>query len=457
MLSLIEIVLLLAANGFYVAAEFALVKARGFRLESLADGGNRTAELTVRIQRNLEVYLAACQLGITMASLGLGWVGEPAVAALLEPAFHAAGVPEHALHTVAFLVGFLLFSSLHIVIGEQVPKTLAIRKAEPVSLWVAYPLHISYLLVWPLNWVLNRATRGILAAFGVEEVSHADVLTDSELKGLVATSSEHGELEEQKAGMLKNLFEFDRRMVSRVMIPRSSVVVLDLAASPENNAAIIRDSGHSRFPVVDGGLENIIGLVLAKDLYAAMLSGEQEPWRELARYCRQPIVAPESQLVAHVFDTMRARRAHMAFVVDEYGELTGIVTLEDLLEEIVGEIHDETDAEQPAAPIMTFEDHWEASGLVSISDVERAIGLTVPDELDANTLSGLFMQRLGRMPEAGDVILESGFRLQALTIIGRRVGEIRIDTLPDAANAGEQKPDEESDSVARTDQTDPRA
>jgi len=430
MFRLIEIILLLAANGFFVAAEFALVKARGFRIEKLAGEGIRSAQLTLRIHGNLEAYLAACQLGITMASLGLGWVGEPAVAALLEPFFRAVGIPETVLHGVAFATGFILFSSLHIVVGEQVPKTLAIRKAEPVALWVAYPLQISYLLVWPLNALLNRASRAILSLFNVEEATHADVLTDEELKGLVETSKQHGELEQQKADMLRNLFEFDQRIVGRIMIPRASLHILDISASPDRNAAIIQDSGHSRFPVVDGSPDNIVGLVLAKELYTAMLAGEHEPWRDLARYCRQPLVVPERQLVSNLFEIMQTRRVHMAFVVDEYGALTGIVTLEDLLEEIVGEIHDETDSEEASASIAEFDRYWEAEGLVSLTDFQRLTGLTLPDNLDVNTLSGLFMQRLGRMPEVGDALIEGDFRLRAVSITNRRVGRIRIEHIP---------------------------
>ncbi|MDH3387417.1 MAG: CNNM domain-containing protein, partial [Gammaproteobacteria bacterium] len=226
----VAIVGLLAANGFYVASEFALVKARGFRIESLANEGSAAARLTMRIQANLEPYLAACQLGITMASLGLGWVGEPAVAAILEPMFREFGMSEKLLHTTAFLVGFLIFSALHIVIGEQVPKTLAIRKPEPVSIWIAFPLHFSYLLVWPLNWVLNRTTNAILSLLKVAEVSHVEVLTGAEIQGLVATSQRHGEIHESQATMLHNLFAFDQRRVGRIMLPINAVHVLDISA-----------------------------------------------------------------------------------------------------------------------------------------------------------------------------------------------------------------------------------
>ena len=430
-INLIAVVLLLAANGFFVAAEFSLVKARGFRLESIAQGGSASAKLSLRIQNNLESYLAACQLGITMASLGLGWVGEPAAAALLEPLFTLMGIPDAVLHTVSFVVGFLIFSSLHIVIGEQVPKTFAIRRAEPVAVWCAYPLHATYLLVYPLNWLLNVSSRSILSLFNVEEVSHADVLSGDELKGLVQTSHEHGEIEYGKANMLHNLFEFDQRNVGRVMIPRSSMQVLDISAAPEQNLAIIRDSGHSRFPLIDtSGEEEVMGIVLAKDLHTAVLSGDSEPWRKLPAFCREPLMVPESQKVSQLFESMRNHRAHMAFVIDEYGALAGIVTLEDLLEEIVGEIEDETDVENETAALSEIgTNQWRADGLLSLTDIERVIGLKVSAELDANTLSGLFMQRLSRMPETGDSIIEDSYRLSVDSLIDNRVGQVLIEHL----------------------------
>jgi len=422
------IVLLLAANGFYVAAEFALVKARGFRIEALSNEGSSAAKLTVRIQANLEAYLAACQLGITMASLGLGWVGEPAVAAILEPLFSGMGMSESMIHTSAFVVGFLTFSALHIVLGEQVPKTLAIRKAEPVSIWVAYPLHISYLFAWPINWLLRGATNAILSLLNVAEVSHVEVFTGEEIKGLVATSKEHGEIHESQATMLHKIFEFDQRHVGRIMIPVSSAHVLDISAAPEHNLEIIRQTSHSRFPLIDSSNQDeLIGIVLAKDIQRAILNDEAKPWTDLEKFKREATVVPESQRIAQLFDLMRIRRAHMACVVDEYGSFIGIVTLEDLLEEIVGEIEDETDDDNVKLGIEKIDDHsWEVDGLLSLSDLEHATGLTVSDELDAYTVSGLFMRRLSRMAETGDQIEEDGFQLQVISHTGRRVDKVRI-------------------------------
>jgi len=454
--SIIAIVLLLAANAFYVAAEFALVKARGFRIETLAAEGSATAKLTVRIQANLESYLAACQLGITMASLGLGWVGEPAVAALLEPLFTRIGMSEAMVHTSSFIIGFLLFSALHIVIGEQVPKTFAIRKAEPVSMWAAYPLHASYILAYPLNWLLSRATSAILSLFNVAEASHTEVFSSAEIKGLVATSKEHGELHEQQASMLHNLFEFDQRQVGRIMIPSNTVQSLDVAAPAEENLKIIRDTEHSRFPLIDSDNDDaLVGIILTKDIHRAMLQGESEPWADLNRFRRDSMVVPESQRIAKLFDLMRIRRAHMACVVDEYGTFIGVITLEDLVEEIVGDIQDETDSAEPGTAVTIIDEtNWEADGLISLTDLERSVGLRIDDTLDANTLSGLFMQRLARMPEAGDEIFEGNFMLRVLSTDIHRVGKVHIqyheilqddgqnseaedDTLPDATDASE--------------------
>jgi len=431
-LNLVVIIILLTINGFFVAAEFALVKARGFRIETMATDGNPAATLTLRIQKNLEAYLATCQLGITMASLGLGWVAEPAVAAVLEPLFFRLGVPEPILHTSAFIVGFLIFSSLHIVVGGQVPKTLAIRKAEPVALWAAYPLHAAYLIALPLNWLLNASTRVILSLFKVTEATHADIYSGDALKGLVATSDERGETDADKVEMLRNMFEFDQRHVGRVMLPRTSLKLLDINHDAEHNLIIIRDSGHSRFPLIDTVNDNaVLGIILAKDLYAAMLRDDKAPWSNLRCYCREPLIVPESQKIARLFSDMRATRAHMALVVDEYGELIGLVTLEDLLEEIVGDIEDETDLSTRTYTITAIaQDCWEADGLVSLSDAERSIGLVVPDQLDANTLSGLCVATLGELPMVNDEIIEYGYRFTILSVENHRVGKLLIEKLP---------------------------
>ena len=428
--SLFAVALLLAANGFFVAAEFALVTARGTRIESLADQGSASARMTMRLRTYMESYLAACQLGITMASLGLGWIGEPAVAALLSPLFEAAGMSEQLLHTVSFIIGFLVFSSLHIVVGEQVPKTFAIRKPEPVVLACAYLLHGFYRLVFPLNWLLNRASRGILSMFKVEEATHGEVYSTEELRELVTVSQAHGQMEAQKAEMLKNLFAFDERTVQRIMLPRTHCAVLDLEDSPEQIVGTIRETRHSRYPVVRGDHEKLIGILIVKDLWDAVLAGKPEPWTDLQAYVRKPIIVPETLKASRVFEITRAERTHMAIVLDEYGAFAGLITMEDLLEEIVGDIADERDPEAPKYSVLEIDSGWESHGLVPLADVERITGLSVPRDVDANTLSGLFRLRLERIPELGDESEEAGYLLSVTAVEDYHAKSVVIKKLP---------------------------
>jgi len=421
------IIALLAANAFFVAAEFALVSARNFRIEPKARAGSRTARLTLRIKGDIDAYLSACQLGITMASLGLGWLGEPAVAALLKPVLAPLDLPATTLHTIAFLVGFIVFSSLHIVVGEQVPKTFAIRKAEPVAMLLAYPLHWFYRAIFPLSWLLNWASIAILRLLNVREASHADVLTSDELRGLIHVSAEHGEVAAERAAMLHNLFRFDERAVERVMIPRPEAQVLRLDAPAARNLEVIRKSQYSRFPVVKGELDDLVGILLVRDLVNALIDGTPAPWENLETYCREPFVVPETLKVAGLFDMMREKRAHMACVIDEYGAFAGLVTLEDLLEEIVGDISDETDKVEPEFPIVWKHDHWEAHGLAPLTDLERETSFQSDEQLNANTISGLMMSALERMPNKGDIVTLGDFRFTVLAMKNRHVESIRID------------------------------
>jgi CBS domain containing-hemolysin-like protein len=429
MLDVALIVALLAANAFFVAVEFALVKARGFRIEALAADGRFGAKITVHIHQRLESYLAACQLGITMASLALGWVGEPAVESLLHPILEPMDLSPSVTHTIAFVVGFIVFSSLHIVVGEQVPKTYAIREPEPVALWCAYPLHAFYICAYPLNRLLTMATSSILRLMGVKEASHEEVLSGEDFQALARKSGEHGAIASDKATMVANLFAFDHRAVNRVMIPRGDVVFLDVAAGTAHNVAILRESNHSRFPLINGDPNRPIGVILSKEIYAASLGGGDDPWANINSFARSPVVVPESLRLPELFDTMRERRTHMAFVVDEYGDFVGLVTLEDLLEEIVGDISDETDDVAHGLATPTGEGCWEASGLMSLTDVRRDLGLTVPSDLDANTLSGLMMQRIGRMPVVGDAVEEEGHRIEVIAMAERHVGRVLVEVV----------------------------
>ncbi len=422
-ITLIQIILLLAINAFFVAAEFALVKAKQVRLVQLAEQG-RTGRLTLDIHRRIEPYLAACQLGITMASLGLGWVGEPFVAALIQPLFVSLGLPDEIMHTVAFLIGFIVFSALHIVIGEQVPKNLAIREPEPVALWVAWPLRGFFILVYPLSRLLDLASAAILKSMGVRPASHLEVFTDEEIKGIIDQSRASGEIGNQKADMLTNLFELEHRNARELMTPRGDVDVLDVQHSTEELLKIILDTQHSRFPVVEGGFDLVHGVVLVKDLYRALLSGDEQPWAHLKDFCRPPLMLPDSLKATQLFEQMRSEQAHMGLVVDEYGEVIGLITLEDVIEELVGDIGDELDDRVAEYPIEQKEDDWEAHGLADLADINRRVGFKASGHLETHTLSGFFMERLGRIPEPNDVIRENGFMLKVLEVRDRRVERV---------------------------------
>jgi len=426
-IDIVIIAALLAANAFFVAAEFSLVKAKSVRLEVFANGGMGSALKASNIQKNLDSYLAACQLGITMASLGLGWAGEPAVSALLTPMFESFALPADMVHTSSFIIGFLIFSSLHIVVGEQVPKTFAIRNPERVSMWIAYPLHAFYLLILPLNYLLNSATIGTLRLFKVPPATHDEVYSHDELKSLVDVSRDHGELHNEKAQMLSNMFAFDRGMARNVMVPVTKVDFLDLQSPIETAIARMVETRHSRFPVVDGDVNHVVGVILVKDLINDMLSGKPPTEMNLTTYCREVPFIPELMSASELFDSMRNNRTHMVIVTDEYGAVAGMITMEDLLEEIVGEIADELDEEESEFPIEQGEDGlWLAHGLVSIAQLSTKTAFSPAHNTDANTISGLFMQRLGRLPVVGDSLIEGGFTLVVEEVSGRYVERVSL-------------------------------
>lgn len=435
-MTILYIITLLGANAFFVAAEFALVKVPAVRIDALAAAGGGAAQMTKRIAENLETYLATCQLGITMASLGLGWIGEPAVAALLTPVFEEFGLPEDSVHVIAFLLGFILFSSLHIVIGEQVPKTYAIREPAAVSLWVAYPLHLAYVLTYPLTWTLNLASNATLKLLGVASVSHADILSGAEIRGLISASREYGAIEASHADMMHNLFTFHDRPVERIMLPRRFIETIELNITREEMIAALSCSKHSRLAVIDRLWENFVGIILVKEALIALLGDTSEqPLVDNKSLIREAQLIPESQPVADLFQSMQANRNHVAFAVDEYGEVSGLVTMEDLIEEIVGDISDESDTPRVHELVRETATGWQCDGFTLLGDLERAIGVEIDPEIDANTVTGLFMQTLSRLPETGDEISVGDFRFEIKHMNGRRPIKVEISR---AAPAGSE-------------------
>ncbi len=419
---------LLFANGFYVAAEFALVKTKRFRMDSMAAEGRFGARMSQEILNNVEAYLACCQLGITMASLGLGWVGEPTVSALLEPLLIPLGMPEQAVQLTSFLIGFLVFSSLHIVVGEQVPKTLAIREPEPVSQWIAYPLYVSFLAFYPLNWLLNNASRSILRLIGVRESSYLDILTYDEIEGLVDVSAEHGEMQHRHAEFIHNLFRFGELEVADIMVHRTNMRSLNGNDPPDRIIAEALASPYTRLPVWEHEPENIVGVIHVKDMLRAIQAAGGDVTKvDVKSIATKPWFVPDTTTLTDQLNAFLKRKAHFALVVDEYGDVQGLVTLEDIIEEIVGDIADEHDVEiqgvrpQPDGSVNV-------DGSVAIRDINRAMSWDLPDE-EATTVAGLVIHEARIIPEAGQAFTFHGFRFQVLRKNRNRITALRITPL----------------------------
>ncbi len=415
---------LLAANAFFVAAEFALVKSRGFRINALADENRFGAHLTQRMLKNVEAYLACCQLGITMASLGLGWVGEPTVAAILLPILEPIGLSAATVHFIAFALGFLIFSSLHIVIGEQVPKTFAIRNPEPVSLWISYPLHGAFVLFWPLNWLLNNASRGILRAFGVKEAPHVEILTDVEIEGLVEQSAEHGGLDAGVRDRVVGALDLGDLSVADVMIHRKAIKMLDADLPTREILAQAQASAHTRLPLYRDNPENIVGVLHARDLLRAISEHGRDGF-SVADILRTPWFVPVTTSAEDQLAQFLRRREHFALVVDEYGALMGLVTLEDILEEIVGDIKDEHDiAVQGVRPQP--DGSVNVDGAVPIRDLNRAMNWDLPDE-EAVTIAGLVIHEAQAIPDPGQRFAFHGYRFQVLRRQRNQLTALRVE------------------------------
>lgn len=423
---------LLAANAFFVAAEFALVKARGFRIDTLAEENRMGARLVQVILRKIEAYLACCQLGITMASLGLGWVGEPTVAALLQPLLAPLHMSDSVLHFTSFMVGFLVFSSLHIVIGEQVPKTLAIREPEPVALWIAYPLRGTFLLFYPLNWLLDTASRSILTLLGVKEAPHHDVLTDNEIEGLVEVSAEHGKMAVGQAEYIQNVFRFGAMDVSDVMVHRTEMLTIDADSTPAEILSAVLKAGYTRIPLWRGTPDNIVGVLHVTHLAQMMLEKGDMSKVDIAGLASEPWFVPDTTGLDEQLKAFRERRIHLALVVDEYGALMGMVTPGDVLSEILGEMPDELQTRARPHIRSRPDGSYLVDGTVPVRELNRELDWGLPED-DATTIAGLVIAQSGTIPDVGQRFAFFGYTFQIMRRQRNQVTALRI--VPPAAAA----------------------
>ena len=421
---------LVVANGFFVAAEFALVGARRTRIEALARTGNRGAKLASYAINHLDHYISGTQLGITLASLGLGWVGESTIAALLISAF--AGVPAPfdiiATHTVAVIVAFALITIMHIVLGELAPKSLALLFPERVSMWTAGPLIIFSRILTPFIVFLNGAANVILKLVGLRAPTEMErVHRPEEIEMLLTQSYEHGLLREEPVEMIRGVFHLSETQAAEVMTPRTLVLALDVESSLEEAAQFILEHGHSRYPVYEETVDHVIGIVLARDVWKAQRDGVGT----LREVVREGLFVPDTKSIEQLLREMQKGGVHMAIVIDEFGGTAGVVTIEDLLEEVVGEIADETDE-----AMVGFEHGPEGEilfrGAVSIGELNELYDLRLPDE-DYTTVGGFVLGRLGRLARVGDEVAFRGGQLRVLSVKGRRIERLALRLTPQRA------------------------
>jgi len=429
---LVLVGVLVLANAFFVAAEFALVGVRRSRIDELVEGGDRRARTVQGALLHLDRYISATQLGITLASLALGWIGEPALATVVDRALEAVGIqaPSAVAHSAAAItIGFLVITFLHIVIGELAPKSLALGKPEGVSKLIARPLVVFAAVMAPIIWALNGTARLLLRVMGVKPTSERErVHSTDELRLLVEQTTEFGGLNQSDSDMIAGVFGFHDKKARDVMRPRIDIIALPITASEDEVRQTVRSERYSRYPVYRESLDDVVGVLLAKDLW---LHDGSKPF-VLAEYVRPAPYVPDNRPAERVLEDLRKKRAHMAIVLDEFGGTAGIITLEDLIEEVIGDINDEYDF----ATRQAFEANGvlELAGALSLVDVRSEYDLDIPDG-DWNTLGGFVFGELGRLAKIGDRVRIPDGELEVVAMDGRRVAAVRVLTTADAKRA----------------------
>jgi CBS domain containing-hemolysin-like protein len=427
-LGLVAVVVLVLLNGFFVATEFSLVSVRRTRIDELVASGNRSAVVVQHALARLDPYIAATQLGITMASLALGWIGEPALAHLIEPllGFLPANLAVTTAHTVAVTIAFVIITALHIVLGELAPKTIALQRPESTAMWVTWPTTLFLKIFWPFIAVMNGAGNLIVRAVGLTPVSgHAAVHSSAELRLLVEQSGEAGVFDAEEQEMLINVFTFANQPAYHTMRPRPEVATVDHNATIRTLITLLADTGHTRFPVLGPqGVDDIQGIVSAKDLFVAQRNGMVDLDAPITSLVRPAFFTPVSKRIGDLLQEMRNKHIRMAVLIDEYGGMAGIVTMEDLIEEIVGELADEGEAD--TQEVRTIDERTSiVEGQVRVEEINEKLHLNLPKG-DYETVAGMILTHLGHIPNTGESLTQQGVRLTVLDMQGPRIARIEI-------------------------------
>lgn len=409
-LNLILVILLIAATAFFVVAEFAIVKIRGTKIDQLVESGDKRAIAAKRVVTNLDEYLSACQLGITITALGLGWLGESTFEQIIHPLFELFGLPESVLRVASVVAAFIIITFLHVVVGELAPKTIAIQKAEAVSLWTAKPLILFYKIMFPFIKLLNGSARLLTKLFGFHSVKEHEVaISEEELRLMLSESYKKGEINQSEYKYVNKIFEFDNRLAREIMVTRTEMATLLADQSIKEAIETVINERYTRYPVIKDDKDHIIGIVNSKDLFKSYFLDETIPLTDLMR----PVIRViENIPIQELLIRMQKERIHMAILVDEYGGTAGLVTVEDILEEIVGEIRDEFDQDEMPHIIKKGEHHYIMDGKALIDEVNDLLHIAIENE-EVDTIAGWLLTQKMELKN-GDILKTEGCEFKIL-------------------------------------------
>jgi CBS domain containing-hemolysin-like protein len=419
-MNVFSIIILIAFTAFFVASEFAMVKVRTTRIDQLILEGNKKAEAVKKMLANLDGYLSATQVGITITSLILGWKGEPTIRQMLDPIFARLHLPISLEQILSFIIAFLIITFFNVVIGELAPKTIAIQKAEEILLNFAPALHLFYTVMYPFIWALNRSARFVTGLFGYKPVSDNEmVMSEEELRMILSQSYESGEINQSEYSYVNRIFEFDNRVAKEIMVPRTEVITLSKEATMDEIIETVQEEKYTRYPVIDGDKDNILGIVNIKEVLTDCIQQKCSGENLLKSYIKPVIHVIETIPIQELLVKLQKNRSHMAILSDEYGGTAGIVTVEDILEEIVGEIRDEFDLDELPLIQKKAEGHYILDGKVLIGEVNDLLGTSLELE-DVDTIAGWFLTQKFDV-HTGDTIEKEGYIFKINEIEGHHI------------------------------------
>lgn len=422
---MVYIAILIALTAFFVASEFAIIRIRSSRVDQLIEEGNSKAVSAKKVISNLDEYLSACQLGITITALGLGWLGESTLERIFRPFFEVINLPKSMAHVLAIAIAFAAITFIHVVIGELAPKTFAIQKAERITLVVVRPLILFYKVMYPFIWVLNGSAKITTSIFGLKPVSENEIAhTEEELRIILSESFKSGEINQSEFKYVNKIFEFDNRIAKEIMVPRTEIISLSKDDTLDTFLKVLQEEKFTRYPIIDGDKDHIIGLVNIKEIMTALIGNEKLSSQTLEKFTRPIIRVIETIPIHDLLVKMQKDRVHMAVLMDEYGGTSGLVTVEDILEEIVGEIRDEFDMDEIPMIRKIKENHYIVDSKLLVSEVNDLLGTEINDE-DIDTIGGWFLTEEYEAKE-GDIISYEAYTFKIIEMEEHHIKYIEI-------------------------------